>query len=350
MNRRQAMKTAAAASVLPLFGGGAQPVLADSIPGSLPVNFLASREAVFWKTEKGRQRYRYVLGRAVLDFVQDHFSGSKLPVWRKPLSQVDLEKRVVNILYWLVRGVDRHSRIYPVDPAWLMAQILEESFFYEFAVSWAFAVGVCQFIQPTAESLGLVCPKSSYPGDTEVKEPQLAGERERLRALYREKSRLRQKYRSLFAGSDDLLKECLQALAAGKSMPEAEERLRALQKMQQLEADMDEARQNYREFLRINFRGRSIFSKKDLAFLTRFDQRVLYRAPVQAMVRMMAEHLRGRNGNILAATAGYNAGLSTTSYPYRIYEPYGIITPYRETVKYVSKIGINYQEIIRRMG
>ncbi|MCF8105726.1 MAG: transglycosylase SLT domain-containing protein [Desulfohalobiaceae bacterium] len=349
MNRRQAIKTAVAASVLPLYTGGPQPVLADSIPGSPAFNFLAPREAVFWKTEKERQRYRYVLGRAVLDFVQDHFSGSQLPVWRKPLSQVDLEKRVVNILYWLVRGVDTHTRIYPVDPAWLMAQILEESFFYEFAVSWAFAVGVCQFTQPTAESYGMVCPKSSYPADQELKEPQMAGERERLRALYREKSRLRQKHRSLFAGSSDLLKECLQTLAAGKSMPEAKGHLLALQREQKLDADMDEARQNYREFLRINFKGRSIFNKKDLAFLNRFDQRVLYKVPVQAMVRMMAEHLRGRNGNILAATAGYNAGLSTTRYPYRVYEPYGIITPYRETVKYVSKIGINYQEIRMRM-
>ena len=349
MNRRQAMKSAVAASVLPLFGAGPQPVLADSIPGSPPVNFLVSREAVFWKTEKERRRYRYVLGRAVLDLVQDHFSGGQLPVWRKPLAQVDLEKRVVNILYWLVRGVDTHSRIYPVDPAWLMAQIMEESFFYEFAVSWAFAVGICQFIQPTAESFGLVCPKSSYPGDREVKDPQMAGERERLRALYKEKSRLRQKHSELFAGSGDLLKDCLQALAAGKPMPEAEGHLLALQRGQKLDADMDEARQNYREFLRVNFKGRSIFNQKDLAFLNRFDQRVLYRAPVQAMVRMMAEHLRGRNGNILAATAGYNAGLSSTRYPYGIYEPYGIITPYRETVKYVSKIGINYHEILMRM-
>lgn len=349
MKRRKVLKTAVVASVLPLFAVSGQQVWADSEPGPVPVNFLASKDTLFWKTDQERERYRYVLGRAVLDFVQDHYSGSRLPVWKKPLSQVDLEKRVANILYWLVRGVDAHARIYPVDPAWLMAQILEESFFYEFAVSYAFAVGVCQFTQPTAESYGLVCPKKVYSRDQEVKDPQLAGERERLRSLRKKRRRLQQENRELFAGSKQLLETCLKALAGGESLSGAANHLKTLQEMRKLDAEVDEARNNFQRFLLANFQGRSIFHKQDVEFLNRFDQRVLYKIPIQAMVRMMAEHLRGRNGNILAATAGYNAGLSSTRYPYRIYEPYGIIPPYRETVKYVCRIGINYQEISKRV-
>ena len=66
---------------------------------------------------------------------------------------------------------------------------------------------------------------------------------------------------------------------------------------------------------------------------------------------MMAENLRSRSGNILAATAGYNAGLGNTDYAKAgIYEPYGRIPNFAETVDYVSKILVNHHEIARRMG
>lgn len=349
MHRRQILKNAVAASVLPLFAGTEQAFGKPAAPDPVPVNFLVSRESVFWKTEQERERYAYLLGRAVLDFVQDYFPSGDLPIWRRPLASVDLEKRVVNILYWMVRGVDDHQRIYSVNPAWLMAQMLEESFFFEFAVSWAFAVGVCQFIQPTAETLGMVCPDSAYPEDSTVRRAELAGERQRLRDLTQKRRDLKQKHSVLFYKSERLLEESLTAHAEGATLAEAEIYLQVLKEVKALEKAMQEARQNYRDFLMENYRDRSIFRRKDVNFFNSFDQRVLYRHPVRAMVRMMAEHLRGRSGNILAATAGYNAGLSSTKYPYRIYEPYGVVPPYRETVRYVCKIAINYQEIIKRM-
>ncbi len=349
MHRRQVLKNAVAASVLPLFAGAERAYGSQTEPEPFPVNFLVSRQTVFWSTAQERERYAYLLGRAVLDFVQEYFPSGDLPIWRRPLASVDLEKRVVNILHWMVRGVDAHQGIYPVDPAWLMAQMLEESFFYEFAVSWAFAVGVCQFISPTATTLGLVCPKSEYQESSGIRNPELAGEKQRLRELSQRRRKLKQKHRLLFYDPQRLLADSLAAHRAGTSLPETETYLQALEEVKGLEEAMQEARRQYRTFLQSNYQGRDIFRQSDVEFLNRFDQRVLYRLPVQAMVRMMAEHLRGRSGNILAATAGYNAGLPSTRYPYRIYEPYGMVPAYRETVRYVCKIAINYQEIIKRM-
>ena len=63
----------------------------------------------------------------------------------------------------------------------------------------------------------------------------------------------------------------------------------------------------------------------------------------------LAENLRARGGNLLAATAAYNAGLSRTYTSRSGYEPYGQMPPFRETVAYLSRIVVNHHEIARRM-
>ena len=66
------------------------------------------------------------------------------------------------------------------------------------------------------------------------------------------------------------------------------------------------------------------------------------------MVKMLANALRVRNGNILSASAAYNAGLSKTWTKQPIYQRYGFIPAYAETSRYVSKVVANYEEISLR--
>ncbi|MCB0258239.1 MAG: transglycosylase SLT domain-containing protein, partial [Calditrichaeota bacterium] len=101
--------------------------------------------------------FRKRLTRAILDFLEAHYRDKPMPVWHRRFGEVDLEKRVYNITYWLLRSVQEQRRIYPVDPIWVMAQMMKESYFYEFAVSSSLAVGICQFIQPTAEAYNMLC-------------------------------------------------------------------------------------------------------------------------------------------------------------------------------------------------
>ena len=100
--------------------------------------------------------------------------------------------------------------------------------------------------------------------------------------------------------------------------------------------------------VRANLRGRDIFNDSDAIFLRGFDDRVLYRKTIPAMVKMMAGHLRSRNGNILAAAAGYNAGLSRTA-SWGLYKPFGRIPDISETAGYISKILVNHFAITKRL-
>ncbi|MFW5721769.1 MAG: transglycosylase SLT domain-containing protein [Desulfohalobiaceae bacterium] len=292
--------------------------------------------------------YAYRLGRSVLDFVQDHYGQGNLPLWGRPLVQVDLEKRVVNIVYWVLKGVREHQEVHPVDPAWVMAQIMAESFFNEFAVSPALAVGVCQFVAPTARSYDMQVA-GDVPGHHGPPHARAEGAG-MLEAYYR----LRQKRRELirenrrFLNNREQLRQALEALVKGRSVPEAAQHLAYLAQAEKVQQDMDRARQDYRDYLRANFAGRSIFNPADVRFLVGFDERVTYKKPVTAMVHMLAQGLRVRNGNILAAAAGYNAGLSSTIAP-GLYQPFGRIPSYEETVTYISRVVVNHHAITRRL-
>jgi len=347
--RRTVLKAALAPLLLPLAGAAAAPlpfsdvteikVIQDKDPGKV----LGMVEA---------PGFAHALAQSVLGFIIEAYPKGNLPVWKLPLSQVDMNARIPRICEQVAQAIIRHAAIYPVDPCWIMGQMMAESFFYEFAVSSALAVGPCQFIAPTARGYGLVCADDhGQPAGFARREDlvpafaDMSAGREAMRALRREQP-------DLFNNPAKLLRTLVNAKAAGAPLDSAGTYALALDRMDLLQTQYAMARDNCRLYLSENFKGRDIFSPADQAFLERFDQRVLYPYAINAMVRMMAENMRSRSGNILAATAGYNAGLGNTDYNGRssVYEPYGRIPNFGETVDYVSKILVNHYEITRRLA
>lgn len=349
MHRREVLAALAAAglsSLYPGYPGQSQAGWAESGPA---VGIIQPKSRTIPRSEQERKKYEYRLWRAVLDLIEDWYGQGNLPVWRKPLAEIDMKKRVINIAYWVMRSIPQEEDVYPVDPAWIMAQIMEESFFYEFAVSWAFAAGICQFMSATARSVGMICPENSPLVPSELERPDLALSLAQLQELQKERQALISSDPALFQNPQAKLKEVLSALAAGEGYPRPDSDLSRLRELERLDKRIAEARSSYRSFLQANYEGRSIFNSRDLHFLNRYDQRVTYRKPLQGMVRIMAENLRARGGNLLAATAAYNAGLSRTYTSRNGYEPYGQMPPFRETVAYLSRIVVNHHEIARRM-
>ena len=347
-SRRAVLRAALAPLLLPLLGGEAQAVPLAEVS---EIRVIQAKDPSRTLSRVSAPGYAHALAQSVLGFLIEAYPKGNLPVWKKPLSQVDLHARIPVICDHVVRGVIRHASIHPVDPCWIMGQMMAESFFCEFAVSSALAVGPCQFIAATARGYGMVCADShgqpkgfARREDLEPDFTSMSTQREQMRALRREQP-------DLFNNPGKLLRTLLNAQAAGSPLPSAGTYSLALDRMDLLQSRYAAARDNCRLYLEENFRDRSIFDPQDAAFLEKFDQRVLYSYCVDAMVRMMAENLRSRSGNILAATAGYNAGLGSTEYSKAgIYEPYGRIPNYAETVDYVSKILINHHEIASRMG
>jgi hypothetical protein len=343
-SRRSFLTTLAGAALLPLaIPAGTE---ASVRAGVTPINFILPKGYAPPQPSE-QQPFGNRLSRATLEFIQEHYRGKTLPVWGLKLEEIELEKRVTNIVYWVLRGAHEHRTIYPVDPVWIVAQIMAESFFHEFAISPAFAVGVCQFIPETAQGYGMRLHDPNNP--LPIRNPEAARSLAEHRTLREEIKKVRQEYRTFCADQGGQFKVILAAMIEGRTFPDAEQHLGFLVAQEELESRIKQAQQAYIGFLRANFEGRSIFNKNDLAFLSAFDERVTYRRPVMFMVEMMAGALKARNGNILAAASAYNAGLSTTR-DSGLYEPYGRIPNISETSTYVSRIAVNHHQIVRRMG
>lgn len=349
IQRRSLLKAALGPLLLPLFCGQA---LASPQPLSevSEVRIIQTKDPARTLGRVGAPGFAHSLAQATLAYVIETYPKGNLPVWKKPLSDIDLHSRIPEICTHVVGGVLRHASIHPVDPCWIMGQMMAESFFYEFAVSSALAVGPCQFIAPTARGYGLVCADEHGQPAGFARREDLEPEFE-LAATYREQMRaLRREQPDLFGSPAKLLRTVLNAQAAGTPLAAAGTYALALDRMDLLQARYNSARDNCRLYFEENFKGRSIFSPADAAFLEKFDQRVLYPHAINAMVKMMAENLRARGGNILTATAGYNAGLGNTEAKGGVYNAYGRLPNFGETVEYVSRILVNHHEIARRMA
>jgi len=340
-------------------------------PFGLPTAAQATRGAVRNFREAGRvnivvpsnydplgglspAKYRARVTRATLRVVEQGYGDRNMPIWGKKMNQVDLEKRVSNLAYWVLQGVEEHARVWPVDPAWVMAQIMAESFFYEFAISWAFAVGPCQFIPSTAREYGMLVAGDKPEHFTKPYARHELAERYKDYLQAREKLRgLRREHAAQGINPPEKTgeKTWLETLRdiLGGSTDKAERYLQYLEQAQRLNEELDVARNDFMEYMRANFEGRDIFRKQDNGFLKTYDGRVFYREPCSSMVLMLARGLRARNGNIIAAAAGYHAGLSSTR-DIGLYEPYGRLPPIESTVTYVSRILVNHHEIVGHMS
>jgi hypothetical protein len=290
------------------------------------------------------------IGRAVLGYIDDAYGARKLPIWGEPAANINLHKRLNNIAYWAIVGAREHESIHPVDPVWVMAQTMSESFFHEFAISYAFAVGVCQFIDPTAKSYDMVTagsrPEHAKPP---YEHPELAGSYVKYREVRSELRDLRREHYQRFDKDKTAwLERALEAATTGARVDGAGEYLAYLRRAEELNAELERHRADFKRYLRANFAGRSIFDAEDIDFLRSFDERTTYRKPLPAMVHMLASGLKARGGYILAAASGFHAGLSNTR-ERGVYESYGCIPPFESTVSYISRVAINHHEIASRM-
>ncbi len=293
------------------------------------------------------------LKNATLNFFEKNYQNVTLTFWNKKLAEIDLEKRLDNIIYWLAIAIEKHKSIYPVDPAWVIAQIIAESFLYEFAISNDLAVGICQFIPNTAKSFNMVyagsLPEHSQP-------PYLLPEyANKVNDYYRLK---RQKRNFLNNNKpDDLftLEETLEIIAQDNisdlSSARAEQQINFGNKLKEFDEKISLCVTQYREYLEVNIKrgeeNRDIFEEID--FFVGFDERFTYKKPISAMVEMLARGLKARNGNILTAAAGYNAGLRSTYINENVYKRYGKIPSFDETTVYLSRIIANHYEIVKRI-
>lgn len=345
--RRDMLKAALLPLLLPLTGSEAEAAAEDL--QSPEIQIIQAADPTRLLARLNSPGYEVAVANATLAFLFDAYSKGNMPVWKKSLSEVDMGSRIHGIATQAVASARVHASIYPVDPCWIMGQIMTESFFNEFAVSAALAVGPCQFIAATGRHYGLICADDNSVPPEQLKNPE-------LRTAFDESAQLRSRLRTqrssnakLFGDTNSLLRRLLNAQVSGIPVSNAAACLDGLNLVDSLQEQYAQARDRARDFIRLNLEGRSIFNHADIVFFEQFEQRVLYHHSVNAMVRMMAEHLRARKGNILAATAGYNAGLGNTDYEWGIYADYGRIPSFGETVNYVSKIVINHYEISRRI-
>jgi hypothetical protein len=291
-----------------------------------------------------REQYRLI--RATLSFLEDHYKGKTLPVWGRRFEEIDFEPRLISLVYWVAQGVQRFRDIYPLDPIWVVAQIMKESYFYEFAISRSLGIGICQFLRPTAHEYGMRCAGDVQEhGHPPYRFPELAVEIDK----YYERKQEKRQYQKTNRPEQLSLEECLEIIAGAdcpKQRQRAQEIINYNKAIKGLDKSISESKERYRSFIVSNVEDKDIF--RDADFLTNFDERLSYEKSILSMTKMLSRHLRARNGNILAAAAGYQAGLSRTR-DELMYQPYGKMPAIQSTVEYLSHIIVIHHELVQRL-
>ena len=314
-----------------------------------PINVVLSRE---YTPPVGADAsdFPFRLVRATLDFLESGFAGQNIPIWFRKFEEVDFEKRIENIVFWILQGVQKYQNIHPVDPVWIISQIMHESYFYEFSVSTSLAAGICQFVTRTAHEYEMLCAGDrAEHTNAPYKRPELALREKEYYQLVQE----RREFMRANQLPDDLAFDSLmKSLAAGRAndlRTEAEDYIRQQAVLKELDEKIARARDDFITYMKANLEGRDIFNEDDLGFLLAFDERVTYKKPIFGMIQMLARALRARKGYIIAAAAGYNAGLSATKAE-GIFKPYGKIPNFEETVNYLSRVFVLHHEISKRLA
>jgi hypothetical protein len=293
--------------------------------------------------------YLRKLVKATLRYIEYFADGQNIALWNKPFAEVDFQKRLDLMVPEITKALTTAAK-YPVDPAWLLAQIFIESRFYEFAISSSLAFGPCQFLMSTANLFGLGCagnriatvPESGIRENTELVE--LVDRYEEAVRLLRDFRRSKSRFQSIRVA--DVFKRIVDGDSGLRAM--AEEYLEFERQEESLRVNVTETRTRYVERVLELVRDLDIFNPADQRFLETFDQRFTYRS-LTAMVAYMGEELAKFNGNIVAATAAYNAGRSSAMDRKHPFLRYGRIPGIEETSLYVSRIMNSYSEISQRM-
>jgi len=279
------------------------------IPESPPV-FITSEYHVPQSAE-----YRQRIERGTLEFLQDRYRDK--PLWgNKKVGDIDIEKRIHWILHWAMRGTEEARGTYPIDPLILIAQMYEESRFYEFAISPAAAAGIAQFIKPAARRYGMVCAGTANMQGCAL--PEHADAYEKFLKIRNDRARAERVIRDI------------------EDVPESYLDVEKMENRQQ------EALRNYRRFLHANVKGRDIFEGRDRQFLEGFDERFGYRKAIPAMALFMAANLKECNGYVAAALIGYNAGMGW------VREKKGRMPMIKESIRYAEAIQFTYYAIAQR--
>lgn len=347
LTRRQLINhlVAASAVAVALPGSAQVDAQAGSQASARPLRFLLNKTVV--QPMSAGERFR--LSRAVLDFLEANYRGKAIAFWQQPFDQIDFEKRITNIVYWVDLALQQHQDLYSVDALWVMAQIMAESLFCELAISPSLAAGICQFMPATAVSSYQMVIAGSLPSHHQF--PYVATELAGSLDQYRQLIQTRDDYLATTREQPRLnLDDALQLLAEGKpAQAQAQAQLERDAKLRDLTLQISRAQNNYVTFIQTNVES---LGKNDIfgqtQFFTGFDERLTYQKPIYAMVHMLANALRVRNGNILAAATAYNAGLRRTWTNEAIYSQYGFLPGIEETSRYVSRTLANYEEIALR--
>lgn len=204
---------------------------------------------------------QYRLARATLRYLEEQYRGVTLQHWNKRFEDIDFEKRIVNILFWVVRSIQHHQHIYPLDPAWVLAQIMAESLFYEFAISNALAVGLCQFIAPTARAYHMrVAGSQPAHHSSSFRLPAYAGKAKEYYALRRAKKtyRKRQTPTNLLSLEDALNIITQEETETSKDI--ARQNLEYRHKLQEFDQGIAAAREQYTIYLDENIHDKDLLN------------------------------------------------------------------------------------------
>ncbi|MEJ2111075.1 MAG: hypothetical protein P8Z37_14425 [Acidobacteriota bacterium] len=294
--------------------------------------------------------YRKKLVRTTLQYIEYFADGQNIAQWNKPFAHIDFEKRLDHMVRVLTQALSTESK-YPADPVWFLAQMFQESRFYEFAISSSLAFGPCQFVMSTANLYGLGCagnraatvPESGIREQTELIE--LVDRYDEAGRRRREHLRSGRRFNTLSLAS--VFKRIVDRDPVIQKL--AEEYLEFEEQEEALRLKVTEARTRYVESVLERVRGRDIFNSADKQFLETFDQRFTYRS-LTAMVAYMGDELAKFNFNIVAATASYNAGRSSAMDRKHPFLRYCRIPANEETSLYVSRIMNSFSEISQRMN